>query len=88
MYVCRVFDQLIYNTDRNLGNLVITKDWKLPPATVRTANDQRALLISSFLSLLLFGSGPIEALPCSDPKVFPKRSSLDWPSGSRQRRRH
>jgi hypothetical protein len=29
MYVCRVFDQLIYNTDRNLGNLIITKDWKV-----------------------------------------------------------
>jgi hypothetical protein len=29
MFVCRVFDQLIYNTDRNLGNLVITKDWKI-----------------------------------------------------------
>jgi len=29
MYVCRVFDQLIYNTDRNLGNLVITKDWNV-----------------------------------------------------------
>jgi hypothetical protein len=25
----RVFDQLIYNTDRNLGNLVITTDWKI-----------------------------------------------------------
>ena len=24
----RVFDQLIYNVDRNLGNLVITTDWK------------------------------------------------------------
>ena len=29
MYCVRVFDQLIYNTDRNLGNLVITKDWKI-----------------------------------------------------------
>jgi len=29
MYLCRVFDQLIYNTDRNLGNLVITKDWQI-----------------------------------------------------------
>src|SRR5262249_14760818 len=29
MYLCRVFDQLIYNTDRNLGNLLITKDWKI-----------------------------------------------------------
>jgi hypothetical protein len=25
----RVFDQLIYNIDRNAGNMVITKDWKL-----------------------------------------------------------
>jgi hypothetical protein len=29
MYVVRVFDQLIYNTDRNLGNLVIDKDWNI-----------------------------------------------------------
>ena len=29
MYIVRVFDQLIFNTDRNLGNLLITKDWKL-----------------------------------------------------------
>ena len=28
-YVLRVFDQLIYNTDRNLGNLVITTDWTI-----------------------------------------------------------
>jgi hypothetical protein len=27
--IVRVFDQLIYNTDRNQGNLLITKDWKL-----------------------------------------------------------
>lgn len=27
--VVRVFDQLIYNTDRNQGNLLITPDWKL-----------------------------------------------------------
>jgi hypothetical protein len=29
MHVVRVFDQLIYNTDRNLGNLVIDKDWRV-----------------------------------------------------------
>jgi hypothetical protein len=29
MNVVRVFDELIYNTDRNLGNLVITKDWDI-----------------------------------------------------------
>jgi hypothetical protein len=29
MYVVRVFDQLLFNTDRNLQNLLITPDWKL-----------------------------------------------------------
>lgn len=29
MYVVRVFDQLIYNVDRNLGNLLITNDWQV-----------------------------------------------------------
>ncbi len=29
MYCVRVFDQLIYNTDRNLGNLVIDKFWTM-----------------------------------------------------------
>jgi hypothetical protein len=29
IFIVRVFDQLIHNTDRNLGNLMITKDWKL-----------------------------------------------------------
>ena len=29
MFCLRVFDQLIYNTDRNLGNVLITKDWKI-----------------------------------------------------------
>jgi len=29
MYIVRIFDQLIFNVDRNLGNLLIAKDWKL-----------------------------------------------------------
>ena len=29
MFCCRVFDQLIYNTDRNLGNVIITNDWQI-----------------------------------------------------------
>jgi len=29
MYVVRVFDQLIYNTDRNLQNLLIDKQWRI-----------------------------------------------------------
>ena len=27
MWLVRLFDQLIYNVDRNLGNLVIDKSW-------------------------------------------------------------
>jgi hypothetical protein len=29
MQLVRLFDQLIYNVDRNMGNLVITKDWRV-----------------------------------------------------------
>ena len=29
MQLVRMFDQLIYNTDRNLGNLLIGKDWRI-----------------------------------------------------------
>ena len=29
MHIVRVFDQLIYNTDRNLPNVLITKAWKI-----------------------------------------------------------
>ncbi len=29
MNIVRVFDQLIHNTDRNLGNLLITKNWDI-----------------------------------------------------------
>ena len=29
MYQVRIFNELVYNTDPNLGNLLITEDWKL-----------------------------------------------------------
>jgi hypothetical protein len=29
MQLVRIFDQLIYNMDRNMGNLLITKDWHI-----------------------------------------------------------
>jgi hypothetical protein len=29
MQLVRVFDQLIYNTDRNLGNVIIAKEWRV-----------------------------------------------------------
>jgi hypothetical protein len=31
MQMVRVFDELIANVDRNLGNLIISKDWRLWP---------------------------------------------------------
>jgi hypothetical protein len=31
MQIVRLFDQLIANVDRNLGNLIITKDWRVFP---------------------------------------------------------
>jgi hypothetical protein len=30
-YMMRLFDQLIYNTDRNIGNMLIASDWRLWP---------------------------------------------------------
>jgi hypothetical protein len=45
MYVVRVFDQLVYNTDRNLGNLLIDKSWHIwmidHSRTFRTRHDLR-----------------------------------------------
>ena len=29
MQLVRLFDQLIYNIDRNIGNLMITNDWRI-----------------------------------------------------------
>ena len=29
MQLVRIFDQLIYNVDRNVGNVLITKDWRM-----------------------------------------------------------
>ncbi len=45
MQVVRVFDELIYNTDRNRGNLVITKDWQIWMIDhTRAFRTQKALL--------------------------------------------
>ncbi len=45
MYVVRVFDQLIFNTDRNLTNLLIDKQWHIwmidHSRTFRTRHDLR-----------------------------------------------
>ena len=42
MYAVRVFDQLIYNTDRNLGNVLITPEWQ-----IRMIDYTRAFRLSS-----------------------------------------
>jgi len=46
MYVVRVFDQLIFNTDRNLGNLRIDQQWRIwmidHTRAFRTRHDLRA----------------------------------------------
>ena len=51
MYVVRVFDQLIFNTDRNLTNLLIDKQWRIwmidhtrAFRTQRTLQDPRNLV--------------------------------------------
>jgi hypothetical protein len=58
MHLVRMFDELIENTDRNLGNIVITKDWRIwaidhtrafrrsrvPPNVARLTRTDRAVL--------------------------------------------
>jgi hypothetical protein len=56
MYKARLFDNLVYNTDRNLQNLLITKDWEIilidhsrafrPPYQLKSAKDLEMLSIA------------------------------------------
>jgi hypothetical protein len=49
-YCVRVFDQLIYNTDRNRGNLMFTKDWRVWMVDhTRAFRNQHALMDESRL---------------------------------------
>lgn len=65
MWMLRVFDQLIHNTDRNMGNLLITKDWQ-----IRMIDHTRAFR----LSRTVLSEKNIEKC---DRGVFAKMKQLD-----------
>ena len=65
MWVVRVFDQLIYNVDRNLGNLLIDKTW-----TVWMIDHSRAFRLIEKLR------SPESVTRC-DRTVFEKLKALD-----------
>ena len=72
MYVMRVFDQLIFNTDRNLGNLRIDRQWHIwmidHTRAFRTRHDLRA---------------PKNLVQC-DRALLAKMKALDQPTLERE----
>jgi hypothetical protein len=68
MQLVRLFDQLIYNIDRNLGNLLITHDW-----TVWAIDHTRAFRTQEDLR------SP-ENIGLCDRKVFERLKELDRPT--------
>jgi hypothetical protein len=51
IYMMRIFDQLIYNTDRNLGNMLISTEWRLWPIDhTRAFRKQTALRTPTLVS--------------------------------------
>ena len=65
MQLVRLFDQLIYNIDRNLGNLIITKDW-----TIWAIDHTRAFRTAPTLK------SPANVARC-DRQVFDRLKGLD-----------
>jgi hypothetical protein len=65
MQLVRLFDQLIYNIDRNLGNLIITNDW-----TIWAIDHTRAFRTAEKLKT------PANVARC-DRQVFVKLKALD-----------
>ena len=68
----RVFDQLISNTDRNMGNIIYTKDWRLWPI-----DHTRAFRKNTELKT------PAHVTRC-DRKVFERLKALDEPTLKRE----
>lgn len=67
MFQVRVFNELVYNTDANLGNLLITKDWRL-----RMVDFSRAFRLTGRLR------EPQNLVNCRvDRRVFERLRSLD-----------
>jgi hypothetical protein len=67
MWVVRLFDQLIYNVDRNLGNLVIDKNW-----TVWMIDHSRAFRLFDKMKT------PGNVTKC-ERQLFERLKSLDMP---------
>ena len=61
MQIVRLFDQLIYNIDRNLGNLMITNDWTIwaidHTRAFRTYDDAQDAWQTSPAAIARFSSG-------------------------------
>lgn len=72
MQLVRLFDQLIYNMDRNMGNLIITKDWR-----VWAIDHTRAFRTHETLK------APENVTRC-DRQVFEKLKQLDKDSLKRE----
>lgn len=68
MWHVRLFDQLIYNVDRNLGNLLIEKNW-----TIWMIDHSRAFRLFEKIKT------PANVSKC-DRKVFEKLKALDAPT--------
>jgi hypothetical protein len=72
MQMVRVFDQLIYNMDRNLGNLLITKDWN-----IWAIDHTRAFRVHKSLKT------PENVTRC-DRQMFERLKQLDKPTLTRE----
>lgn len=72
MFKVRVFDNLIYNTDRNLHNILITPDWE-----IRLIDHSRAFRKPSLLrdakSLTRFSRSLLDAMRTLDEPTLQKR---------------
>jgi hypothetical protein len=71
MQLVRLFDQLIANVDRNLGNLIITKDWN-----IWAIDHTRAFRTNAALKT------PGNIVRC-DRQVFARLKQLDKPTLSK-----
>lgn len=75
MYIARVFNQLSYNTDRNLGNLLIAKVWKIGMIDPTRAFRTRTTILSP-KNLVRGDTALLAAMKRLDEKGLLKRRDL------------
>ena len=68
MWIVRMFDQLIHNVDRNLGNLLIDKNW-----TIWMIDHSRSFRLADKIK------GPENLAKC-DRQIFERLKALDLPT--------